>query len=92
MDFVLVIAVLAATLAIFSTTRSGQTWRRRIGLGDGVAGAASHRDVAFLIEACGGDQDEAARRVAEEQARVPALTEAEHYRRAIRRVLAERGR
>jgi hypothetical protein len=92
MDFVLLLAALAATLGIFATTRSGQALRRQIGLRDGVAGAAPHRDIDFLINACGGDRDEAARRVAAEQARVPDLTEAEHYRRAIRRVLTERGR
>ncbi len=92
MDALLLLIVLAATLAIFATTRPGHALRKRIGLRDGVPGAAPHRDVAFLIDACGGDRDEAARRVASEQARVPDLTEAEHYRRAIRRALAERSR
>jgi hypothetical protein len=91
-DALLLILVVAGTLAVFATTRAGRELRKRIGLRDGVPGAAPHRDVEFLIEACGGDRDEAARRVAFEQAQLPDLTEAEHYRRAIRRVLAERGR
>jgi hypothetical protein len=80
----------AATLAIFATTEPGRELAKRIGFRDRVRGAASSEDVAFLLDACGGDAREAARRVATERARFADLSEAEHYRRAIRRVLAER--
>ena len=80
----------AATLAIFATTARGREIAKRTGFRDRVKGAASSEDVAFLLEACGGDPREAARRIQIERGRFSELTEAEHYRRAIRKVLAER--
>lgn len=82
-------AVLVAVIAIFATTRVGKQLAVRIGLRDRVAGAAPSRDVEFLLERCGGDRAEALRRVAAESERFPALGEADHYRRAIRRILQE---
>jgi len=41
------------------------------------------------VHRCGNDLVEARRRVAEERERFPDLCEADHYRRAIRRLLAE---
>lgn len=81
--------VLAAVLAIFATTRVGRRVAVRIGLRDHVAGAASSEDVDFLVHRCGNDPVEARRRVAAERERFPDLPEADHYRRAIRRLLAE---
>ena len=83
------LVVLAAVLAIFATTRIGRRVAVRIGLRDHVAGAASSEDVGFLLHRCGNDRVEALRRVAAERERVPDLPEAEHYRRAIRRLLGE---
>ena len=88
-DWMLVLAVLA-TGAIFATTSRGRELAKRIGFRDHVKGAASHGDVAYLLDACGGDKDEVARRIEFERSRVPDLSEAEHYRRAIRKVFAER--
>lgn len=85
----LTLAVLA-TLAVFATTRRGRAMARRIGLRDFVKGAAPSEDVAFLLRLCGGDAREAQRRVEMERARFSALAEAELYRRAIRKALAER--
>lgn len=82
--------VLAGVVAIFATTGPGRRVMLALGLRDRVAGAAPQRDVDFLLARCGGDPVEAARRVAVERERYPALSEAEHHRRAIRRVLAER--
>ena len=56
----------------------------------GVPGAAPSDDVRYLLEACGGDRREVERRLDAERERLPDLTEAEHYRRAIRKVMAER--
>lgn len=81
--------VLAAVVAIFATTKPGRRIMLSLGLRDRVAGAAPTSDVEFLLARCGGDPGEAARRVASERERFPALSEAEHYRRAIRRVLGE---
>jgi hypothetical protein len=83
------LAILVAVAAIFSTTPIGRRLAVRVGLRDHVAGAASSEDVAFLMTRCGHDRAEALRRVAAERERFPALGEAEHYRRAIRRILQE---
>jgi hypothetical protein len=87
--WMLVLAVVA-TLAIFATTRHGRELAKRIGFRDHVKGAASREDVAYLCDACSGDLGEVARRIELERRRVPELSEAEHYRRAIRKVFAER--
>lgn len=86
---ILILAVIA-TISIFATTTRGREALKQIGLRDRVPGAASSKDVAYLRAACGGDRAEADRRIALERDRFPDLTEAEHYRRAIRKVFAER--
>ena len=78
------------TLAVFATTRPGREIAKRIGLRDRVPGAASSEDVAFLLSACDGDRAEVARRLDAIREQHPDWTEAEHYRRAIRRVFQER--
>ncbi len=85
----LLLAILG-TLAVFLTTSPGRELLKRIGLRDRVPGAASSDNVEFLRSACGGDRQEVERRLSVERERYPDLTEAEHYRRAIRKVLAER--
>jgi len=90
MNTLMLILAIVATLAIFSTTTLGREVLKQIGLRDRVPGAASSEDVAYLRSACGGDLAESDRRVAVERERYPDLTEAEHYRRAIRKVIAER--
>ena len=92
MNFGLLAFALLGTLAIFATTKRGQAIAKEIGFRDRVKGAASTEDVRYLLEACGGDSDEASRRVEFERERFSELTEAEHYRRAIRKMLAERSR
>jgi hypothetical protein len=89
--FLLLIAI-GGTLAVFATTKRGREIARRIGLRRWVPGAAPSEDVAFLLDACRGDRREVERRLEIERSRLPALDEADHYRRAIRRVLAERER
>lgn len=83
------LAVLVAVLAIFATTKRGRRLGARIGLRKRIVGAAPGEDVEFLLQRCRGDHAEVARRIAAERDRFPALTEADHYRRAIRRLLAE---
>jgi len=90
MKLLMLVLAIAATLAIFATTTSGREIAKRIGFRDRVAGAAPTEDVAFLLSACDGDRAALDRRIEAERLRVPNLTEAEHYRRAIRKVLAER--
>jgi hypothetical protein len=90
MKLVMLVLVIAATLAVFATTERGRRIAKRIGFRDHVKGAAPSEDVAYLLDACGGDAGEVARRLDVERRRVPDLTEAEHYRRAIRKALADR--
>lgn len=91
-SLLMLLVVLVAVVAIFATTPVGKRLAVGLGLRDHVAGAAPNRDVEFLIERCGGDRTEALRRVAAERERFPALGEADHYRRAIRRILQEQKR
>jgi hypothetical protein len=86
---ILLIAV-GATLAIFATTPPGRQVLKRIGLRDLVSDAAPSEDFDYLLSACGGDRAELDRRVSVERERYPDLTEAEHFRRAIRKVFDER--
>ncbi|MBK7949949.1 MAG: hypothetical protein IPK00_14650 [Deltaproteobacteria bacterium] len=91
-SLLMTVVVLVAVVAIFATTPVGKRLAVGLGLRDHVAGAAPSRDVEFLLERCGGDRAEALRRVAAERERFPALGEADHYRRAIRRILQEQKR
>jgi len=86
---ILVLAV-GVTLAIFATTPPGRRVLKRIGLRDLVSDAAPSEDFDYLLSACDGDRAELDRRVALERTRFPDLSEAEHFRRAIRRVFDER--
>lgn len=81
---------IVATLAIFATTTLGRSFATRLGFRDHVPGAASSEDVAYLLSACDGDRAELERRIAVERARYPEMTEAEHYRFAIRKVFSSR--
>jgi hypothetical protein len=90
LKLLLLLLVGVATLAVFATTAHGREIGKRIGLRDHVKGAAPSGDVKFLLDACGGDRREAASRVESERNRFPELSEADHYRRAIRKILSER--
>ncbi|MCR9098117.1 MAG: hypothetical protein NXI30_28180 [bacterium] len=90
MDLLWLLLAIAALVAVFATTRPGRDAMKRIGLRDRVPGAAPTDDVAYLLSICGGDRVEAARCVEAERDRFPDLTEADHYRRAIRKGMAER--
>ena len=79
----------AVTIAVFATTKPGREIAKRIGFRNHVPGAATSEDVAYLLSACHDDRALLERRVEVERHRFPALTEAEHYRRAIRKVMAE---
>jgi hypothetical protein len=90
MQIWMLLLVVLGTLAVFATTARGREIAKRIGFRDHVKGAAPSADVRFLVDACGGDSREAERRVEAERERFSELTEAEHYRRAIRKIMAER--
>jgi hypothetical protein len=90
MTFLMLMLVIAVTIAIFATTGAGREIAKRIGFRDRVPGAATSEDVAYLLSACHGDRAALEERIEAERLRYPDLTEAEHYRRAIRKVFAER--
>jgi hypothetical protein len=80
---------LIGTIAVFLTTKRGREVAKQIGLRDRVKGAAKSDDVSYLLAACEGDRAEMKRRIEIERERFPDLTEADHYRRAIRRVMSD---
>lgn len=90
MQGLILLIVIVATLAVFATTSTGGQIVKRMGFRDHVPGAASSEDVEYLLSACQGDRLEVERRIAAERDRYPDLSEADHYRRAIRKVFAER--
>ncbi len=90
MTLLMLVLAIVLTLAVFATTTTGREIAKRIGFRDRVSGAASSVDVAYLLSACHDDRAALERRIEAERLHYPDLTEAEHYRRAIRKVLAER--
>jgi hypothetical protein len=90
MTFLMILLALAVTIAIFATTSAGREVAKRIGFRNHVSGAATSEDVAYLLSACDGDRAALKERIEAERLRYPDLTEVEHYRRAIRKVFAER--
>lgn len=89
MSLLFLLIAAAATLAIFLTTAPGRKLLKRIGFRDYVPGAAPSGDLEYLRAACAGNLTEVDRRIAVERTRYPDQTEAEHYRRAIRKVMNE---
>ena len=90
MDGVLAIVVLAAVFAIYATTPGGQRLLAGLGLRRFVKGAAPSEDLDYMLRACGGDRAEVERRLAAERERNDTLSEAQLYRKAIRRLMNER--
>jgi len=90
MEILMLIFAVVGTLAIFATTRAGREVLKRTGLRNRVSDAAPSEDIAYLLSACEGDRQEVDRRIDLERARLPDLTEAEHYRRAIRKIMSEK--
>jgi hypothetical protein len=84
------ILAICGTLAICAMTEPGREILKQIGFRNRVPGAASTEDVEYLLAACGRNPEEVSRRLDIERARFTALSEAEHYRGAIRKVFAER--
>ena len=86
-----IVVVGGAVVAVFLTTASGRRLREWIGWPSSAGARAPREDHEFLLHKCGGDFDELQRRLRAELERNPALSEAESYRRAIRRYFNERG-
>jgi len=84
------IAVLAV-LAIFLTTERGRRIAGRLGVPSPFRQNVDRETRTYLLDACGGDRREMARRVEAERRRFPDLDEAALYRRAVRTRMQERG-
>lgn len=91
MRALLVLVGLATMLALFLTTPAGRRLAERLGLPP-LRGRAGRDDRAFLLKACDGDRARARERLAAERSRWPEASEAELYRKAIRRWFQETGR
>ena len=93
MEWFLPLAAALGVAWVFSTTPAGKRWMDRLGIGGAKRGAgAPSEDHEFLLRACDGDYEEVQRRLSDELRRAPHLSEAEAYRKAIRRVFNERER
>jgi hypothetical protein len=73
---------------IASTTPAGRRWRRRLGLDR--SGRAPREDRDYLLRVCHGDAAQVERLLERERQDNPEMTEAQAYRRAIRRLLRDR--
>ncbi len=84
----IVLVCVAFILWIASTTLTGRRWRRRLGLDR--SGRAPRDDREYLLRVCNGDAAQVQRLLEHERRDRPEMTEAETYRRAIRRYLRDR--
>jgi hypothetical protein len=80
----------AALVALLATTPAGRRLRARLGVGRGRGDRAPQEDHDFLLRACGGDEAKLTGLLEAELRRNPALSEAQLYRKAIRRWFAQR--
>ncbi len=85
-----VLLTTAAVLAIYSTTASGQRLISRLGFDSLDRSGPPREDREYLLGVCGGDMTEVQRRLDAEHRRNANLSEAEIYRKAIRRYMNNR--
>ena len=85
----IVLICLAFIVWVASTTPAGRRWRRRLGLDR--SGQAPKDDREYLLRVCNGDAAQVQRLLEHERRGHPEMTEAQAYRRAIRRYLRDRG-
>ena len=84
----IVLICVAVIVWIASTTPTGRRWRRRLGLDR--SGRAPREDRDYLLRVCHGDAAQVERLLERERRGHPEMTEAQAYRRAIRRLLRDR--
>lgn len=84
----IVLICVAFIVWIASTTPAGRRWRRRLGLDR--SGRAPRDDRDYLLRVCNGDAAQVQRLLEHERRDRPEMTEAQAYRRAIRRLLRDR--
>jgi phosphatidylethanolamine-binding protein (PEBP) family uncharacterized protein len=76
--------------AIFVTTPAGRRLINALGIRLRFGGGPPPEDHQYLLRVCGGDKSELARRLDDERARQPDLSEAQLYRQAIRTYMNSR--
>lgn len=90
MTVLVVVAGLAAMLWIFSTMPQGRRLLARLGVRTKRGGGAPRDDREYLLRVCDGDPAKVARLLELEREAWPEISEAQAYRRAIRRYLRDR--
>lgn len=83
-----ILICVAVIVWIASTTPAGRRWRKRLGIDR--SGRAPKDDREYLLRVCQGDAAQVQRLLDHERMGDPEMTEAQAYRRAIRRYLRHR--
>jgi hypothetical protein len=82
-----VVLGLAFVVAVLLTTPAGRRLRQRLPIAALRSGRAPKDDRTYLLRVCEGDRARVAELLEHEREKYPELSEAEAYRRAIRRHL-----
>lgn len=90
MNWIMVIAALAAALAIFATTPRGAALAQRLGLRIPGKDRAPKEDVDYLLRVCGDDPEAVAALLAEARVHDSDMSEKDAYRKAIRAHLRDK--
>jgi hypothetical protein len=85
--WLVVVLGLAFVVAVLLTTPAGRRLRQRLPIRVLRSGRAPREDRDYLLRICDGDRTRVAEILERERERQPELSEAEAYRRAIRRHL-----
>jgi hypothetical protein len=85
--WMVVVLGLAFVAAVLLTTPAGRRLRQRIPILALHSGRAPKQDRAYLLRVCEGDRARVAELLEREREGYPELSEADAYRRAIRRHL-----
>lgn len=90
MSALFVVVGLGVILWIFSTMPAGRRLLGRLRVPVRGSGAPKREDRDYLLRVCDGDAGKVDRLLAHERRNQPDMTEAQAYRRAIRRYLRDK--
>ncbi len=85
--WLVVVLGLAFVVAVLLSTPAGRQLRQRLPIAALRSGRAPKEDRDYLLRVCDGDRAQVAALLERERERQPELSEADTYRRAIRRHL-----
>ncbi len=88
--WLVVVLGLAFVVTVLLTTPAGRRLRQRLPIAALRSGRAPKEDRDYLLRVCDGDRAQVAALLEHERERQPELSEADTYRRAIRRHLRPR--